>query len=222
MMRERSAFLIALLAALLVVGLLSGAQAQGTSKIAIINMGRVTDEYKALQDRQTELGAWLEGKRTYVGSLAEFLYLSADGFNEAADLLKTAPLPDDRKKRLDDLQALALDKHKQYLDLRAKVQRTTQEDETYKTLSDLSAANGERLTALQTQLSGEYNQQIETARNQFMKNVEDVARTMATTDGYDLVLDSSMVLVGGADITDKVLAKLNGGAAPVAPAAGGG
>lgn len=218
-MRERSAILVILMVTLLLGAALGGAHAQAAVKVATLDMGRVTDEYKALQARQKELGMWLDGKRDYVRSLEDYLFLSGDGFNEVVELLKATTPTNEQKKRLTDLQTLASDKQKQFLDLRAKVQRTPQEEEAYKGLGDLAAANRDRVSALGQQLSAEYNQQIEAARNQFLKNVEEAATALAKQEGYDLVLDASMVLVGGADITDKVLAKLNGGAAP---AAGGG
>ena len=210
--------LIMALSAVLVLGGLglAQAQAQAPTKIAVIDMGKVTDNYKALQDKSKALNVWLQGKQKYIEGLQDFMFLAADSFNEVVDLLKADTLSADKQKRLEELRKLASDKEKQFLDLRSKTGRTAAEDDSYKALGDLYTASQQRVTALQSELQNNYNQQVGDAREGFMKTVQETAKAMAKTEGYDLVLDSSMVLVGGVDITDKIIAQLN-----AAPAAGG-
>jgi Skp family chaperone for outer membrane proteins len=142
--------------------------------------------------------------------LSDYLLLSADNFNEVIALLNAPqPLPEDKEKRLKELQALAAEKEKSFRDLQAKVNRTPQEDEAYKSMCDQFDAGRMRLADQEAKLSADYRQQIAAARDEFMKTVLNVTESLARAEGYGLVLDASVVLYGGTDITDKVLAKLN-------------
>ncbi|NLO74057.1 MAG: OmpH family outer membrane protein [candidate division WS1 bacterium] len=199
----------------------NSALAQGAGKIAVVDMGKLTDNYTALQDRQQALTEWLNAKQEYVQTLQDYMFLSTDNFNEVIELLKTEKLPADRQKRVDELRNLAGEKERQFLDLRSKTNRSAQEDDAYKALGDSFNASQQRVAVLHGDLQQEYNQQVTEARQQFMNIVQETARAVATQEGYEVVLDSSIVLVGGADITDKILERLNPAPA-AAPAEGGG
>jgi Skp family chaperone for outer membrane proteins len=180
-------------------------------KVAVVDMGKVTQNYTALQERSKALQEWFNSKQDYLRRLSDFLLLSADNFNEVVALLNApAPLPADKQARLKELSDLAASKEKAYHDLESKPNRTAQEDEAYKSMGDQYDSGQQRMAAEQAKLSADYNQQVTTARDGFRKKVEEVAAGLAKDEGFGLVLDTDMVLFGGTDITDKILAKLNG------------
>lgn len=179
-------------------------------KVALIDMGKVTQNYTALQEKDKALQQWYAEKQDYLRRLADFLLLSGDNFNEVAALLSSPqPLPPDKQARLKELDDLAAAKEKTFHDLESKPNRTPQEDEAYKSMGDQYDAGQQRMAAEQAKLSADYRQQVNTALETFRKNVAEAAAALAKQEGYGLVLDSSMVLVGGTDITDQVLARLN-------------
>lgn len=179
-------------------------------KVALIDMGKVTQNYTALQEKDKAIQQWYAEKQDYLRRLSDFLLLSGDNFNEVIALLSAPqPLPADKQARLKELDDLAAQKEKTFHDLESKPNRTPQEDEAYKSMGDQYDAGQQRMVAEQAKLSADYRQQVNTALEAFRKNVAEAAAALAKEDGYGLVLDSSMVLVGGTDITDKVLAKLN-------------
>jgi Skp family chaperone for outer membrane proteins len=183
------------LLAVLILAVAGGAHAQ-TPKIAVLDMSAISQQYKA----------WLDTEK-YAESLKDYLFLSSSGFAEVVDLLKQGEaLPADKKKRLDELTSLADTNDKQFLALRSNASRTAQQDDAYKVMEDLGNTN-----------TAHAQDVLATTQDELMKNVQQAAKDLAAQDGYDLVLSSAVVLVGGVDITDKILAKLNGGTAP-APA----
>ncbi len=207
---RRSVITVAL--GLMVLAVLAGAAgaADLPVKVATVDMGKITDNYEALQAKSKSLQEWFDGKKRYLEQLSDYLLLSGDNFNEVIALLNAPqPLPEDKDKRLKELQALAAEKEKTFRNLQAKVDRSPQEDETYKSMCDQFDGGRMRLAEQEAKLSADYRQQITAARDEFMKNVVNVAESVARAEGFALVLDVSVVLYGGTDITDKVLAKLN-------------
>jgi len=207
---RRSVITVALGLAILAVVAGAAGAAESPLKIAVVDMGKITDNYEALQAKSKSLQEWFDGKKRYLEQLSDYLLLSADNFNEVIALLNAPqPLPEDKDKRLKELQALAAEKEKAFRDLQAKVNRSPQEDEAYKSMCDQFDGGRMRLAEQEAKLSADYRQQIAAARDEFMKSVVNVCESVARAEGFALVLDASVVLYGGTDITDKVLAKLN-------------
>ena len=179
-------------------------------KVATVDMGQVTTKYEALQNRSKELQEWLNKQQDYLTRLGDYLLLSDGNFAEVVTLLNTAPpLPADKAARLKELGELAVAKEDTFHQLESNPKRTPQEEEQYKSLGDQLTRGRERLSAAGIKIGADHDQQVSAAREDFMKKVLEVTEALAKQDGYNLVLDSGVVLVGGTDITDKVLAKLN-------------
>ena len=220
-MRIRYALAAAALAALAMVSAAGAADAPALP-VATVDMGRVTEGYTALQDRGQALATWHDGQDAVLKQLDFFLFLSADSFGEVLDLLKlTPPLSPEQQQRLEALKQLGADAETMFQTLRSKPDRTAQETESFKSLNDLGTANFNRMSQAKTDLETEYNQKLQEARTEFMVQVTGAVKTLAQAGGYQLVVDSSVVLWGGIDLTDQVLAALNAGAPAPAPPAGG-
>jgi Skp family chaperone for outer membrane proteins len=201
---------IGLVCLLLLVGGALFPVAAADFKVASIDMGKVTNSYTALQEKSRELQDWFMGQGTCLDRLADYLFLSAESFSEAKALLSAPqPLPEDKRKRLQELSDLAAREEDAFRALEAKPDRTAAENEAFKKMGDAFMAGQERLAGEQARLRAEYAQRVTTARDEFMKKVTEAADKIAKDEGYNLVLDSGVVLVGGTDITDKILAKLN-------------
>lgn len=184
-------------------------------KVAVIDMGKVTENYQALQTKNQSLLDLLDSQQQYLDQLKEFLFLSAENFTQIIELLKAPdPLSAEEQQRLEELRTLAANKEKEFLDLRSKPNRTTEENDTYLTLLDLSSISWQRIQALDEEFTEEYNTQVGVSREYFMELVRKVAEAVVNQEGYDLALDAGVVLVGGTDITDQVLEHLNAGTMP--------
>jgi Skp family chaperone for outer membrane proteins len=173
-------------------------------------MAKVTDGYTALQTKSKQLQAWHDQKAAYLQKLEDFTLLSNDNFAEVVKLLNQATLAPADTKRLQDLSDAAGAKETRMRALQGKAPRTAAEDEEFNSLQDQYNTGQTRQKAEEDQLTADYEKQLKTARDGFMADVQRVAGALAKQLGYDLVLDAGVILVGGDDLTQQVLDKLNG------------
>jgi Skp family chaperone for outer membrane proteins len=223
-MRRSSVCTTAILAAGL--GLLCAWAGAADLKVAVVDIDKVSGQYKELIDRQQELGAWVQERKTYLSSLQEFMFVSGDEFQEAARIYNVpkAQWSAEQKKREGELRKVSGDNEKKFLDLQAKPSRTPEEQNQYNTLRDTFQARDTDLKAI----SRTFDEQLKTKRDevqsQLVGNVRTVIETIAKAKGYTLVVDKTVVYFVSApidDITEEVLKALNAAGAAGPGAAGG-
>ncbi|MFP4249835.1 MAG: OmpH family outer membrane protein, partial [Armatimonadota bacterium] len=181
------------------------------AKIAVVSLSRVQANYGQLRAQEQDLGQWLEGRRAYHDQLTNYVFLPSTDFEEALELMrKPQPLSDEDQARLDELQSISDTNEQRYAELRAKTERTAEEAAEFNALQDMYDASAEALETVQQNIMEELTDRRETALAGLMDTVEDAIGATAEEAGYDLVIDADMVFYGGADITDDVLARLNG------------
>jgi Skp family chaperone for outer membrane proteins len=182
------------------------------AKIAVVSLSRVQANYGQLRAQEQDLGQWLEGRRAYHDQLTNYVFLPSTDFEEALELMrKPQPLSDEDQARLDELQSISDTNEQRYAELRAKTERTAEETAEFNALQDMYDASAETLQTVQQNIMEELTDRREAALAGLMDTVEEAIDATAEADGYDMVLDADMVFYGGVDITDDVLARLNGG-----------
>jgi len=127
------------------------------------------------------------------------------------------PIPQDKSQRLDELAALSQQKEQRFRELESKSPRTTEEADEFSTLREGFSGRQQQIQQLEIGINQQHQQQVEQARQQLMRNVEQAIAEYAQQHGYDLVLDHAFVLYGGDDITRAVIDKLNPPAAGESP-----
>lgn len=185
-------------------------EAVGPVRVAVVDIGRVSNEYQALSEKDQELKQWLAEKQRYREELEDYAFLSEENFNEVLQISElTQPLPEEKATRLEELRNLSADKLKRFLELRANPDRTAEEQENFNSLRDVAEARQQQLAELEQQILGEYGRKLQQARDVLLQEVEKVITQYAQDHGYDLVLDGAWVLFGGEDITDLIIERLN-------------
>jgi Skp family chaperone for outer membrane proteins len=135
----------------------------------------------------------------------------------------------DRKKeqgdRLQVLLELCTNRERQYQDLRAKPERTAEEDGTFKTLDEIGTMRDADLNKRIDALEEELGVRTARVRADLMVPVRSVVNTIAAERGFLVVLEKDWVYFGGEDITEDVVKRLNETVAPptagAQPAGGG-
>lgn len=197
----------------------SHAQAPAGLKIGVVNADRLFQEYPVTAEKQKDLEAMRRSAVELLQSLTQYTFLPAETFAEVVGILRLPrPLPKDKQDRLDALLKLSTDKDQEFRNLRAKTNRTPEEEDKFRTLQDLVEARQQDLQALEQQLVDEILAKQQEYKTQLLAQVREAIVAVAREKGYDLVLDSFGVLYGGEDVTDAVLAVLKKSPAP-APAA---
>lgn len=222
-------FAASLLATIVVLMLTCAISFAQTMKIAIVDIDLVSTQYKELTDRQQELGAWMNDKKSFLNVMQDFMFVSSDEFQEAGRIYQVprTQWSEEQKKREADLRKVSGDNEKKLLDLQAKPSRTAEEQNQFNTLRDTAQARERDLNAI----SRAFDEQLRTRRDEVQgklkTNVMSVITELSKTRGYTLVLDKSAAYYAVApvdDLTADVLKALNAGtpAATAAPAAGAG
>jgi Skp family chaperone for outer membrane proteins len=200
---------ITILVLLLAAGALVPAAAADL-QIAKVDMVKVGSEYERVPVANDELVALEAAHDAYLQELEKFLYMPQEAFKEATALLKqNDPLTVGQQTRLQELRALAAEKLGDYQGLRGNPERTAEENDEFQTLQDAFDANlasgqgqAQQLGALQRQKQSDMEEEL---WNEMMAAVE----TVAEEQGFEIVLSSGVVLLGGTDITDAVIAQVN-------------
>jgi len=185
-------------------------QPPAAGKVAFVDISTISSEYQALQEKDAELKAWLAGQGDYLQSLQVFIFLAEDNFNEVLAIVNLPkPIPAEKVERLDELEALSLQKEQRFLELQSKSPRTTAEADKFSVLREGRNARLQQLAQLEAAINQQYQERITTAREELMGNVEQIIAEYAQENGYDIVLDRAFVLYGGEDITRAIIDRLN-------------
>ncbi len=226
--------LLTIMLCLMSVPLLSGVglaqEEPAPLKIALVNVTRLQSEFQARQQALEELRQWMTIKDNVYRELRNYLLLPEEHFIEVTEILEMPPpLPDERQKRLEELKALSDSKLAEYVTLQAKPDRTTTEDDRFKTLAEQYSRCQDLLNQYADSAQVEFEQKGQEMDNRLNAKILEAVKNVSEENGYSLVLGYSVVLnlaavlyavAPVADITDDVIAVLN---PPLeAPAEGGG
>lgn len=206
-LRHRAALV---LIAVLVFAGLSSAQEAPALKVAVVSLQKIEANYVALRAQEDSLDAWWQGQRSLHDELANYIFLSSADFAEATALLqKPRPLSEADQARLAELRAISDQKDARFVELRAKPDRTPAENDEFNSLQDIAEARQQDLAKVRETIMIELGDRRQTAVAGLMTKVNEAIKAEAEAGGYQLVLDASMVFLGGTDITDGVVARLN-------------
>lgn len=197
------------------------AQTAGNQQsIATVSLARLQSNFGELRAREENLSHWLEERRTRYNELANYVFLSQKDFEEAVEILeRPRPHSEENRQRLEQLRAISDERDRRFADLMAKAERTPQEAAEFNTLQETYEARAERLQSMQQEIMQELSQRRDREIEGLMGRVQDAIVETAEALGYTIVLDADAVFLGGEDITDAVLQRLNFGTedAPAGP-----
>ncbi len=180
--------------------------------IAVVNLAELQANFGELRAREEDLGHWLEERRSRYNELSNYVFLSRTDFEEAVEILERArPLSEEDRERLQELRAVSDQREERFSELRAKPDRTPEEAAEFNTLQETYDARVEALQGMQQEIVQELERRRGTALTGLMERVEEAIVEAAEALGYDIVLDADAVFLGGDDITEAVLERLNYG-----------
>ncbi len=185
-------------------------QQQKPIRIAIVNVAKLKKEYKAFQQRQSELYRREQMLANMLQELSQYTFLSSELFREMVSIAQLPkPWPEDKKKRAEDLRRISEEKQKEYLALRANTKRTPQQEDRFKSLQELVEARQADLQQLRRQHMEELLKLQRTYESELIQHIQQTIEQVAKEKNYDYVFDSEVVFFGGDDITDAVVKALN-------------
>lgn len=202
-------------------GVMAGLASAADLKMAVVDIDRVSSQYKELTERQAELGAWVQDKKNYLSAMQDFMFVSGEEFKEASRIYQVvkSQWTEEQKKREAELRSVSGNNEKKFLDLQAKPARTPEEQNQFNTLRDIFQARDRDLKAISAEFDKQLKQRRDEVQGKLVASVRAVIEKVAKEKGYQLVIDKSAVYFVTApidDITEEVLKSLNaaGAAAP--------
>lgn len=215
--------LLTLMAAGILLAGLATAAAAADVKMAVVDIESVSSQYKELIDRQQELGAWVQDRKSFLAAMQDFMFVSSEEFQEASRILQVPQTQwsAEQKKREGELRGISTANEKKFLDLQAKPARTPEEQNQYSVLRETFQARDQDLKAVSLTFDQQLKAKRDEVQGKLVTNVRSVIEKVARDSGYQLVLDKSAVYYVAApidDITEQVLKSLNAGT-PAAPGA---
>jgi Skp family chaperone for outer membrane proteins len=105
-------------------------------------------------------------------------------------------------------------KEKSYLDLRAKAQRTPEEDDQFASIQETINARRGDISKLATEIEQEYLGKRSDAQMSLVSTVRDIIKKVGEEQKFDLVVDGALVFYASEkaiDLTPAVVAELNKG-----------
>ncbi len=214
-----------LLAAITALGFLAAgcnavwAQDAATFKVGLIDLDAVGEQFTQKQLEEEKLTLWYKTQQAQLQRLSTLLFLSAEGWQEAAEIIQTPQATPAQIEREQALNKQSTELEREYRDLEGKIDRTPEETERFNSLLDKVRARDADLKALAREVEASLQQQQHKLGVDLMKPVEDAIKAIAEEKGLDLVIDRKLVYLGGEDITELLVQRLNGtdAAATTAP-----
>ncbi len=190
-------------------------------KVAIVDIDGVGAKFERKIQEEKNLGAWYDQRRLMLDRLTELPLLTADEWKEAVRIYSTpeASWTQAQKDREKALRDQSLKREKDYKDLEAKANRTAEERDKFAFLQDIWHAREGDLKQEATKAEQELRDKQDALGAALMEPVQKVIEQIAAEQGYALVLTKAVVFLGGEDITDLVIERVN--AAAKAAAEGG-
>ena len=128
----------------------------------------------------------------------------------AAAALRAKPtLTADEKKQLDNFHATSKSRGDQLRALQQNPNKTEAEKTDFDRLTKLSSKTDDEITAVSEQLDAQLKAMGEKLGKQLTDTVTAAITEVAKEKSYTAVLDKHAVMVGGTDVTDDVLKRLN-------------
>ena len=205
---RRMTFVLAT-AAVLAVSVAASAATPPASQFGVVAAPRIGAEYTKMAELDRQFQEFQKEQEARLQQQHKARLLFDDEQREFLDFAATAAPTEERDKRLAELAQSSDNRERKLFELRQMKERTPEQEEEYQELNALYEKRMRELAALQAELQ----KKVEDKRAELSKIIEDdmaaAIKAVAEEKGLALVFHKEVVLFGGLDITDEVIAKLN-------------
>ncbi len=198
---------LALLACL--SALSSAPLAAQSPSVGVVDMERVAAEYRAMQQLNRQFQDFQRQQETLLQRHQRAQMLADSERQEYFDLLDKSAPTQEAANRIASLERLSAERSRTLTTLRETTDRTPEQDQELERLAALHERRTDELLALHGAVEQTVLAKYEELSKIITDSVNAAVKQTAEAKGLTLVLRKEVVLFGGADITDDVLARLN-------------
>ena len=200
-------------ALLALAGALAQAAAVQPPVWGYVDMEKLAAGYTAMQNLNQQLQQFRAERDSELDTRHKARLLSDEEQREFLDLFAMGAPTEQRTKRLKELEELSNQRERKLFDLREKSGRTPEEEQEFKYLSGIYEKRMTELGALQQDRDKAVTATYEELSRIVTDSVDAAVKAVGEEQKLAIVLRKEVVLWGGTDITDAVVAKLNAPAA---------
>jgi len=176
-----------------------------------VDMDRVGAEYRGMQELNGQFQQFQMEQERQLREQHTTRLLFDEERQEYLDLSHMGAPTEARDERLAELRMLSDERERRLFELRKNEERSEDEQAEYELLNRLYERRMEDLTALQADLQQSRLAKYEELTKLVTESVDAVVKAVAEEEKLGIVVRKDVVLFGGLDITEDVLARLNAG-----------
>ncbi|MBI2844120.1 MAG: OmpH family outer membrane protein [Armatimonadetes bacterium] len=178
--------------------------------VGYVDIPAVFQDYEKTKTSNTDLEAFSKQLIQKLQTLTENKLLAENERKELSDLAVKPNATDQDKARIKELQDREKALDLELKDLQNKKEPTEQEKARLKELQDKSSKADEEITKLRESSEQQFEDKKEEMSQQIRDDILKAIDAVAKQKNLNMVVDKMAVLFGGTDITQDVLAQLNG------------
>jgi len=202
--------LVAVIGAFLVLGCLShSCMAADNVTIGVVDSQKMNKDAPRIKQYNEELDAFKQVLVAKMNIRSQNLMLKEEEILELIDLKLKQSRSDKENARIAELEKMEQDRDAEMRTLQETKDPNDAQKARLKDLQDLQTAS--KNTG--TKLGGDYEQNLQTKAdevyNRLIVDIQNAINAVAEAKKIAMVLDKAAVYVGGVDITDEVIARLD-------------
>jgi Skp family chaperone for outer membrane proteins len=175
----------------------------------VVDMQRVTENYGQFKEMEQQFDQFKNERYARLQEQAQLAFLSDDEVKEYRDLRAVLAPTVEQSRRVTELLNRSMVRAQDVDELATLRTRTPEQQQQLDKLQQDRAQRSKELTELDTKVRDEIAARRDELSQQLDDQIRKAVREVATADKLAFVLAKDVVLNGGTDITDKLLAKLN-------------
>jgi Skp family chaperone for outer membrane proteins len=200
-----------LVSVIAVVGLISSGTWAATSepKIGVVDVQKVYKDAPRVKQYQEQLDGFKQGLAGKLDIRAQNMMLNEDEIKELVDLKTKDKATDADKTRITQLTDAERAKDEELKKLQETKDLNDQQKARLKELQDLQQKSKDTGNALIKDYDGQYQTKMGELQGKIDAEIQGAVTKMAEAKGLSLVLDKASVMLGGTDVTDDVISRLD-------------
>jgi len=212
---QKSGRMILMVVAIAMVAALMGSVAFGARKstddvkVGVVDIQRVYKDAPRVKQYEEELSAFNQMLTTKLEIRAQNLLLTETEIRELVDLKTKTSLTAADNDRITQLNSAERAKEEELKNLQASKTLTDQQKARLKELQDLQKSAKDTGEALYNDYNSQYDSKGQDIHDKEDADVRAAVSKAADAKGMTMVFDKTALLVGGTDITDDVINKLD-------------
>ena len=190
-----------------------------SANIGVVDIARVGAEYTSLLEKNRELETLAQSLTVEIEARTLYPFVTEEEMQELLELLAKAEPTAEEQARAKLLVEESQKREAELLALEGKQEPTDEETSRRSELRAIRNAGSEKVEELRELYGAQLDGQRQRIEAEVVTAVRAAIEEVAGEMALPLVFDKDAILLGGTDITDQVLAKLNAAAPAAEPPA---